>query len=267
MLPPFAKKTPLQIGFPSPLLGEKPWRLPIIAKEESLLAIWKPRGIPIKAHPWYEGIPDLENALNTQISAGKKECTEVLQLNWVKAVFGLDREFEGVAIFATKAEEAAAIRNAFGSEMWQFSFQFVSYQKKEADSKLTCDLPVAAHFNERRGFISHRHGKKASTVFRQTELVGNLAVWEAITAYPRMHQIRLHANNLGIPMLGDPLAKEEEDVFRGLLPPRYRRGPLPFPFLLTKVSGSAKESDFEISAQWSKSNAAFLRVLERNGRP
>ena len=262
MLPPYAKKAPFQIGFPPSLLGESAWRLPVIAKAESFFAVWKPRGIAPKAHPWYEGLPDLESAVAQQVDAGKRELVEALGVHWAKVTHGFDREAEGAVLFASQPEAAAAIKNLIGSGGLEFVFHFVSYPTAPGGDEFSCDLPVAAHFNEKRGFVSHRHGKKANTHFRKIKDLGGFALWEATTDYPRMHQIRLHAAEMGIPLLGDQTTSEDQEAFRRMLPSRFYRGSLPFPFLMAEIKGQLGDEPIQVRADWSKSYASFLRSVE-----
>ena len=68
-----SKKPFLAVGFPPPLLGEAPIRLPILKDTDGWLAIEKPAGVGMRAHPWDERTPDLDSALNAQLENGKPE--------------------------------------------------------------------------------------------------------------------------------------------------------------------------------------------------
>jgi 23S rRNA-/tRNA-specific pseudouridylate synthase len=53
--------------------------------------------------------------------------------------------------------------------------------------------------------ISHKTGKKSRTDFRFIENVGPYEHWQATTRFPRPHQIRLHAHECGIGIIGENL--------------------------------------------------------------
>jgi tRNA pseudouridine32 synthase/23S rRNA pseudouridine746 synthase len=264
MLPPFSAKLPQQVGFPEGLLGPTSWRLPVIWQGDGGALLWKPRGLLAQAHPWYPGKPDVESAIFSQIKAGKPELVDRLKWNWGQVVHALEPEVEGLVLIATDEARAADWRNAVGSNLLRFRFQFLSRAPAEGEGELICQLPIAAHFKEQRGFISHRLGKKAETVFRPVERMGVFGLWEAETAYPRFHQIRLHAAESGIPLWGDELltTPEQREVLP-LFPRRVRRpeGRLPFLSSGLIISPGAGLVEATIETGWSKSNAAFFRAL------
>ena len=62
-------KTAAAVGFPPPLLGSAPQRLPILEDAPGWLALEKPAGVGTRAHPWDPHVPDLDQALNLQLAS------------------------------------------------------------------------------------------------------------------------------------------------------------------------------------------------------
>ena len=69
------QKSESAIGFPPPLLGEAPWRMPILAQdpEQAWFALNKPANIALRDFPWDRHLPNMDAALNRQLQAGKPE--------------------------------------------------------------------------------------------------------------------------------------------------------------------------------------------------
>lgn len=254
------------IGFPPGLLSERPLRLPVLFNREDVLALWKPARLLAQAHPWYANQRSLEEAVFRQIQDGKAELIHDLGLNWLQVIHPIDPEVEGPILMARNPDFARLWRNAVGSGQVRFTFQFISRTPGENEAREhLCDLPIAAHFQNKKAYISHRQGKQSRTLFRWVEAVGPVSLWEAVSHYPRLQQIRLHAFESGIPLWGDPLFPVDVET---LLPPGVRfpaRLGGAFPFLLHQIQ---TEDPFPAEAlnleqTWSKSNQGFLRLFRR----
>lgn len=199
---PFKKNA---IGFPPPLLGEAPRRLPVLAETAEWLALDKPPEIGLRAYPW-DAVPDLDAALNTQLHAGKPELLR-REATLFGSVYYLDPAISGVAVFAKNREALADWRNRFGSGECRFSFRFVSASRSNRpESAWTCDAPLLPHNTKPKMIPSSAKGKKAFTEFqRVAESPKGWTLWEARTGFFRAHQVRAHAAVLEIPVLGDAL--------------------------------------------------------------
>lgn len=193
------------IGFPPPLLGAKPQRLPVLYQNEELIALLKPTGVTLASHRWYPDWPNLTQVINCQSQADKPELKR-LQIDKISPVFLLDPEISGVALWAKSTDMIAFYRNQLGSSFMRFHFVFIASQDATTLSERECDLPVAEHCSERRMLISHKTGKRAKTLFQPLQPIDaypSYYLWEAVTAYPRLHQIRLHAFESGLFMPGE----------------------------------------------------------------
>jgi len=200
------------IGFPAPLLGDKSYRTPVLYTGGGVVALLKPPGPAWDDHPWNAGAPHLIGAWREQLAAGKRE---LLALGIAKpaSVHYLEPEVGGIGLVADRATDALdRWRNAFGSSLLTFTYRGLAFTADAPEEGGECPLPVAAHRSEPRALVSHSTGKKSLTTFRVIERLGKWTLWEAVASSPRPHQIRLHAAEAGIRIVGEKLYGESGDI-------------------------------------------------------
>ncbi len=189
------------IGFPEGTISEKPVRMPIIFSGAGAVAISKPAGVSAEK---------ILTALRQRLSYDKGFSAR-LHAEKPQIVFSADEEASGVVLFADKAcpLEYETWRNALGSFLIEHTFLFLSKPSSKrtqgvpTKEPFPCTLPVAKHFSEPRALISHKTGKKSCTIFAREESFPPWELWRAQTTFPRFHQIRLHAAESGLPIVGE----------------------------------------------------------------
>lgn len=192
---------PEEIGFPPPLLGRAAVRLPVLGSGSGWLLLAKPAGVLVDPLPGRSGIPALTTALRAQWQAGKPELLG-LGIECVRGVYPLDEEITGPVLLALQEGCAAALRNAHGSGSFRFTFRLVVMGDGCGDERV-CDAPVTYDSRRGMGIVSARRGKKARTDFRVVAREGEYTLLEARTDYYRYGQVRLHARELAIRVVGD----------------------------------------------------------------
>lgn len=173
----------------------------VLYYEDGILALEKPAGTLIDAYPWYPNAPSMVFELKQQ---REQDLLGKYDLKNIYGIYALEPEVTGVGLIACNKETCRYLRNVFGSDQMLFRFIFLSKSSLNKDS-LECDLPIAKHYTEERVVISNKTGKKCKTLFKLLAASGDYQVWEAKTTYLRMHQIRIHASESGISILGDNL--------------------------------------------------------------
>ena len=198
------------VGFPPPILGEKPLRLTVLAETKDWIALDKPIGFGTRAHPW-DNMPNIDEALNIQLDAGKPELIG-RGATLFGSIYYLDPAASGISIFAKNREALANLRNRFGSGECSFRFKFISaLQSITEEPYLQSSAPLLPHNVKPKMIPSTAKGKKSFTKFhRITESSKGWVLWEAVVTFFRPHQVRAHASVLGIPILGDELYKGPE---------------------------------------------------------
>lgn len=213
------------LGFPPPLLGEQPLRMPILAEQPDWIALEKPAGVGVRAHPW-DPEPDMDAALNTQLQAEKPELLRC-GADIFASVYYLDPAVSGVAVFAKNRDASAELRNRFGSGECRFRFHCITAARKPGMADLLrSDAPLLPHNVKPKMIPSTAKGKKAVTDFQLiAESPKGWALWEATVDFFRPHQVRAHAAVLEIPILGDDLyGGPEAPTQRDLQPRKQRSG-------------------------------------------
>jgi len=263
---PTKSKKKAAIGFPPPLLGERPRRLDVLAANDLWLALDKPSGIGTRAHPW-DTFPDLDAALNGQLEGGKPELQRT-GATLFGSTYYLDPEISGVALFAKNREALAELRNQFGSGELRFTFQFVANTGESGEDKIIADAPLLAHRVKPKMIPSTAKGKKSLTRFTRLAAADTgWALWQAEADFFRPQQIRAHAATHGIPLLGDSLYGGPTAPTLRQLQPRARRSDLDvrlFDGIAAHLSAVELpgESGGRIESPWPK---AFELLLKRLG--
>lgn len=219
-----SEKPVTHIGFPPPLLGMRSTRLPVLWSDRIGLALNKPAGIQILPDNWYPRAPLLADSINYQAAKGKPELRRLgIPKEGVRAIYTMEPDVSGVALFATDPELGEFWSNAYGSEGFELTFHFLS-SKTVGRETLECDLPIARHNRENRVLVSHSTGKKAFTRFRRLQSIGRYHLWEAVTRYYRMHQLPLHALEVGLDVVGDTFYSRSEPIYLSQIKRHYRQG-------------------------------------------
>jgi 23S rRNA pseudouridine1911/1915/1917 synthase len=212
------------LTFPAGALGVDPVRLPIIAREEGWLALNKPAGLAVGADPLEAQHADLVSALSAAITAGKPQLAK-LGISYVGRVHGLDAVATGVAVLALSPAAETDMRNAVGSQRWEFVYDVLAQTGKHAeDIAIACDLPLARHATEPRMIVSRATGKKCATHFTPARSLGRWTLWEARTRDNRPHQVRVHASERDLRVPGESTYGSVPRVFLSDLKSKYRAG-------------------------------------------
>lgn len=254
------------VGFPPPLLGSAPQRLPILGDAPGWLALEKPVGVGTRAHPWDPGVPNLDQALNVQLQAQKPEL-ERLGARLFASIYYLDPDVAGIALFAKHHEARADLRNRFGSGEGTFRFRFVGGVAPDGADKVFADAPLLPHRTKPKMIPSTAKGKKCRTSFRQLARTANRACWEARCGFFRAHQVRAHAAVAGIPVMGDQLYSGPAVPTFSELPSqkKRRRGrdkPI-YPYLPLRLCGVELPCDGPVLQLESTPDKYFELLLKR----
>ncbi len=207
----------LVVSFPVGIFGDQSVRLSLLHNDENFFVISKPAGISVRQHPWEAGT-SLDRALNDALQQNKQW---VIQLNCdvIGSVFPLDQSISGPVLFAKNASALSMARNAFGSFTYLFRFLLLveETERVSGENEMLCQIPLRADDSQARLHPSKRRGKRCETRFKRLHPARNSwSLWQAETTFPRLHQIRAHAQAIGMKIAGDnvygtervPVAKE-----------------------------------------------------------
>lgn len=200
-----------KIGFPAGMLGEDPMRFDVLAEASpSFVAIGKPADILLDS---YLGSPKEKSVMLAMRETPDKPEFKRLGINSPYAVNQLDFEISGAAIIACDKDTANEMRNEIWSGAMKFEYLLLAKSAQASQASFDVDLPVLMHDERPVWLVSHRFGKKAHTVFERLERVGAYELWRASAETVRPHQIRVHANEVGIKIVGELLYSRTPYVY------------------------------------------------------
>jgi len=199
---------------PKPLAKAFPEDIPLelLYEDEDLLVVNKPAGMVVHAGADHEQ-GTLVNALlhhSAHLSAQDSFRPGL--------VHRLDKETSGCLLIAKNDEVHAALSQLFSTRKINKTYLAITTGVPR-QKKGTIDLPIGRHPVQRLKMTIRRppSGRHATTDY---EVLATTTTHALIACSPhtgRMHQIRVHLQQLGHPIVGDPLYGKREQWQRHLL--------------------------------------------------
>lgn len=170
----------------------------IIFENEAFIAINKPAGML--------SIPDRE---------GKEPSLK----SWLREKYGniftvhrLDRETSGVIIFAKDEATHKYLSGVFEDRTVEKVYQGL-VQGTLAQKEGSIDLPIIEHPTKPGTMVTHRKGKASLTDYKVEEELGLFSLVQFVIHTGRTHQIRVHMQSLGHPIVCDELYGDPKPVY------------------------------------------------------
>ena len=183
----------------------RPIDLPVLVRREGWLAVDKPPGIPV--HPVNR---IRENSLIRVLR--RQEGDDSLRL-----VHRLDAETSGVLLVAVDGATAARLSTAFmNGEVHKEYLAVVA--GRVAEDRGTIDLPIGDARDSRVYVrLETGHGKPSSTGWRVERRWDDRTLLRLFPRTGRRHQLRVHLEAIGHPILGDILYGRTDDDYLRLV--------------------------------------------------
>ncbi len=166
----------------------------ILYQDDDIIALDKPPGLAVQGGS--KTVTHIDGALD-RLKFGAKERPRL--------VHRLDRDTSGVLLLARSRAAAAAIGKSFQlRETRKIYWAVVIGVPDRAEGMI--DAPLAKRAGDRGDMVQvdHETGKPAKTGMRIIDRAGKEAAWlelEPLTG--RTHQLRVHCQLIGTPILGD----------------------------------------------------------------
>jgi 23S rRNA pseudouridine1911/1915/1917 synthase len=188
--------------------------VPILDRDEDWIHLLKPPGVFV--FPPHDD-PDGDCVLRRLLAVAPEQADalpeDVDSRAWAGGILHrLDRWTSGLLVAARHPDAFVRGRAAFASHRLSKVYRFLS-GASPAWTENRIDAPLA-HDPRRRTKMVWKRGKDtphrgrwypAATAFRIVQTVARGTIWEARMSTGVMHQIRVHAAAVGIPLLGDRL--------------------------------------------------------------
>ena len=183
----------------------------ILYRDEHILVVDKPAGLPVLPDGWEQDAPYLVKMLEEEF--GNPSTLPSVAGHRIYIVHRLDKTTSGVMVFARDAETHRALNMQFEKHEVEKTYHAIVEGNPKWDEKVT-KFPLRADVGRKhRTAVDDKNGKPSETRFRIIKRYqarpeqgrGEAALVEAKPMTGRTHQIRVHAYALGHPLLGDIL--------------------------------------------------------------
>ena len=169
----------------------------IVYEDEDLLVVNKPFDMPV--HP---SIHNYDNTLANGMAYYFQQKGETFIFRCINR---LDRDTTGLLILAKNALSASILSNDMKTRKIHRTYQAV-VSRIPVPASGTIDAPIARKEDSAiERCVDFEKGEPAVTHYRTLETKENLALVELSLETGRTHQIRVHMQHMGCPLLGDYL--------------------------------------------------------------
>ena len=188
----------INLTIPDELLTEdlpEEIELNIIKSTEEYIVLNKPAGLVVH--------PGAGNKSGTLLNALLFEYPELNKLSRAGIVHRLDKDTSGLMIVARTEESFKHISDQISKRQVVRTYQAFTAGKIERSGKI--NAPIARDPRNRQKQAVLESGREAISHYKLIENFGFYSHLEVNLETGRTHQIRVHMNHLGCPLIGDPL--------------------------------------------------------------
>ncbi len=169
--------------------------LPILYLDDNVIVLNKPSGVLTHS----KGVMNLEF---TVADFFRRYTTFGLETNRPGIVHRLDRDTSGIIIGARNEETAKLLKEQFANRTTKKEYVAVLAGQLKAPHAVI-DLPIGRHPNAPSTFRVDPSGKSAQTTYEVLDTDGKLTLVKLSPKTGRTHQLRVHAQYVNTPILGD----------------------------------------------------------------
>ena len=180
------------------------WEIPVLYEDADLLALDKPSGLLVSPARDDPNRPNLMQLLHSGIAEGKP-WAKGRALSYLMNAHRLDFEGTGGLLLAKSKPVLVKLANLFGSETPAKRYVALA-QGSPREERFEVGAKLASH-PAKAGFVrvDAKHGKRARTRFQVLERFAGWTLLHCELLTDRPHQIRVHLQNIGLPLAGDSL--------------------------------------------------------------
>lgn len=237
-------------------------QIKIIYEDENLVAVNKPSGLLSIPDRFDAELPSLKKILADRYGA-------------IYVIHRIDRDTSGIILFARNEEAHKYYSNLF--EERQVSKKYLGLvHGMPSPASGTIDQPIAHHPVIKGKMVVHRNGKPSVTHYRTLDSFGLYSIVEFEIETGRTHQIRVHMQDKGNPIVCDPLYGSADPVYLSRIKKKFKlsknqEAEIP---MLNRLALHAHSLDFKtqsgapvhLEAELFKDMQATLAQLRKNSK-
>lgn len=180
------------------------WEIPVVYEDAHLLALDKPAGFLTSPDRYDPTRPNLMRLLHEGIAAGKPWAAE-RGLTYLSNAHRLDFETSGIILLAKTKPALVALANLFGTNKPAKKYVALVRGVPRAE-RFEIEAKLGPHpFKPGLMRVERKEGKQSLTRIEVAELYPGYALLNCFPVTGRTHQIRVHLQHTGLPILGDSL--------------------------------------------------------------
>jgi 23S rRNA pseudouridine955/2504/2580 synthase/23S rRNA pseudouridine1911/1915/1917 synthase len=187
---------------------QEKWRIPILFEDAAVVAFNKPSGLPVIPERWHSDWPCLRSIAAERLNRP------------IFVVHRLDAGTSGLVLFAKNAMAHRELCRQFAQHQVEKTY-WALLKGEMIEDALTIQRPLAPNPKRPGTMMISRRGKAAVTAMRVLERFRGFTLIEAQPQTGRQHQIRVHLQAIGHPLLVDPIYSQTEAFFLSAIKTNY----------------------------------------------
>ena len=180
----------------------------IVFENDEFIVLNKPSGMLSIPDRFNQELPSLKKLLKNQFGN-------------IFVVHRLDRDTSGIILFAKNEDTHKFFSQAFENREVEKTYCGIVHGKM-ANKKGTISEPIAEHPALNGKMQIHRKGKSSVTHYEVLEELGNFSFVQFIIETGRTHQIRVHMQHLGHPVVCDEFYGTKDPILLSTLKKKFK---------------------------------------------